>query len=390
MRKHTGTSNLGSHYDKAASWLLDSFDANDGFGSSAWRSRALHPVRGWSFPYPETTGYIIPTLYDLAALCPERSTHASMCISRSVRWLLSLQLPSGAFPGGHAVRHDAYYLSTSDYLRRRSRRPTPSVFNSGQILRGLEREYRETGDRLALEALRRCARYLADSVADDGRWCIDAYAGSSSPSYFTYVTSALLSARELLHGGQEIESRCRLNLERVLSSVSARDGFIGGMGFGGSNRAHTHTVGYTLSGLLDSSQYLDEGREGCLDVALRALDRIAASLDDRGALPGGYSDGWSEDTSYTCVTGNIQMALCFLTAHRITGIDSYSAIAARLHEGATACQRGDGGFPGSVPATGDYMRLRSPNWAVKYYMDLSVALRKTPGLEACGRGRDPR
>jgi hypothetical protein len=33
-------------------------------GSSAYYSKLFNPVKGWSNAYPETTGYIIPTLYD--------------------------------------------------------------------------------------------------------------------------------------------------------------------------------------------------------------------------------------------------------------------------------------------------------------------------------------
>ncbi|MEZ5058297.1 MAG: hypothetical protein R2879_14780 [Saprospiraceae bacterium] len=43
-------------------WLRESMDINQGQGSSAYFSRFRHPIKGWSPAYPETTGYLIPTL----------------------------------------------------------------------------------------------------------------------------------------------------------------------------------------------------------------------------------------------------------------------------------------------------------------------------------------
>ena len=55
-------------------------------------------LTGYSESYPEVTGYIVPTLYDLGRETgDERSAVAA---ERATRWLLALQMPSGAFPGG--------------------------------------------------------------------------------------------------------------------------------------------------------------------------------------------------------------------------------------------------------------------------------------------------
>src|SRR5687768_15193690 len=82
---------------------------------------------GWSGSYAETTGYLLPTVYDYAAL--GRAPGLDRVAADMLRWLLSVQLPGGAFPGGTAGRETG-----------------PSVFNTGQILQGLVRAWRETGD----------------------------------------------------------------------------------------------------------------------------------------------------------------------------------------------------------------------------------------------------
>ena len=68
---------------RVLSWLATA-QVEGGGGIAAW-----HNEKGWAAPFPETTGYLIPTLIkwgrmDAAVLAGD--------------WLLTQQLPSGAFP----------------------------------------------------------------------------------------------------------------------------------------------------------------------------------------------------------------------------------------------------------------------------------------------------
>src|SRR5260370_39637341 len=84
-------------------------------------------LTGYSESYPDVTGYIIPTLYDFGRLTGDLvARHAAYL---ATDWLLSLQMTSGAFPGG---------------LHGLDSNPQPSVFNTGQILQGLVRAHTET------------------------------------------------------------------------------------------------------------------------------------------------------------------------------------------------------------------------------------------------------
>ena len=86
-------------------------------------------LTGYSESYPEVTGYIVPTLYDLGSETSDG--RCAMAVERATQWLLSLQMPSGGFPGGlHGIFH--------------GNEAQPSVFNTGQILQGLVRAYAET------------------------------------------------------------------------------------------------------------------------------------------------------------------------------------------------------------------------------------------------------
>ena len=73
-------------------WIIDAQHPDGGI--AAYYSL----LTGYSQSYPEVTGYIVPTLYDFA-----RSTRDDRAVSvaeSATRWLLSLQMPTGAFPGG--------------------------------------------------------------------------------------------------------------------------------------------------------------------------------------------------------------------------------------------------------------------------------------------------
>ena len=51
-----------AHLDAAVEWLYRAQDATDSDGCAA----TYNLVLGWEPAYPETTGYIVPTLYDYA------------------------------------------------------------------------------------------------------------------------------------------------------------------------------------------------------------------------------------------------------------------------------------------------------------------------------------
>src|SRR6185436_6062964 len=53
-----------AHLDATMAWLCKAQDSVEGGGVSAGYS----VIDGWLPPYPETTGYIIPTFYDYARL----------------------------------------------------------------------------------------------------------------------------------------------------------------------------------------------------------------------------------------------------------------------------------------------------------------------------------
>src|SRR4051794_21562894 len=77
----------GGHLQATSGWLLSSVRP-DG-GSAGYFS----PVSGWSRSYPETTGYIIPTLLRLASTFAEERYRTAAV--QAGQWLLSIQQSNG-------------------------------------------------------------------------------------------------------------------------------------------------------------------------------------------------------------------------------------------------------------------------------------------------------
>src|SRR5437867_1603827 len=76
------------HYVATVEWLLRSVQRGRG-GSCG----SFSLIRGWSLPYPETTGYLIPTLLDAASrLDREEAREAAHSCGA---WLLSIQRSDG-------------------------------------------------------------------------------------------------------------------------------------------------------------------------------------------------------------------------------------------------------------------------------------------------------
>ena len=80
-------------------WILDAQRADGGI--SAYYSL----LTGYSESYPEVTGYIVPTLYDFVRMAGDDGV--LVAAERATCWLLSLQMLTGAFPGGFSRRRSA-------------------------------------------------------------------------------------------------------------------------------------------------------------------------------------------------------------------------------------------------------------------------------------------
>jgi hypothetical protein len=147
-------------------WILDA-ERSEG-GIAAYYSL----LRGYAEAYPEVTGYIVPTLYDFARLTGNEAAHNAA--ERATHWLLSLQMLTGAFPGG-------LYGGEAEV----------SVFNTGQILQGLVRAWGETNRADIRDAALAAGDWLVRVQQADGSWSGPGAYQRVAHTYYSMVAWAL-------------------------------------------------------------------------------------------------------------------------------------------------------------------------------------------------------
>jgi hypothetical protein len=345
------------HLAATAAWVIESIEHGDG-GSCAYFSL----LGGWSRPYPETTGYLIPTLLTLSRVLPGFDGERRAAELGS--WLLSLQNPAGWWRGGlHPPKADA----------------GPSVFNTAQILQGLVALHDLSGEKRWLEAAARACRWLAVGVDESGLWPQKDYRATETPSYYTYAAWPMLEVSARV-GDDSTRDAARGVLDAILARRQPNGAF-GGWGFSEGEAAFTHTIAYTLQGLIGSARVLDDwdayGQPA--EAGLLALTERAELAN--GRLAGRLDGDWTPAARFVCLTGNAQIALCLLDwderqpdPRLVSAAESLvDAICATQHLGAPLTGL-RGAVGGSAPIWGRYMMLRYPNWAAKYQCDALIRL----------------
>jgi hypothetical protein len=341
-----------------ADWLGAAQDATGDSGVS-WGYRLRS---GWAPSYPETTGYIIPTFLALADRLAD-PTYRSRA-ERAVGFLSGLQFESGAFPGGRADR--AAQL--------------PSVFNTAQIIHGLTAWYRATGDELILKIARQAATWLVEVQDEDGAWRRHGYGGY--PVTYTAHASCWLAELGVLIDDSRFTAAAGRHLDWVLGQQDPGSGWFERSGFSDADhlarRAVTHTLAYTLWGVLYSGTLLKRADAlAAIGMPARALAELVLTT---GRLPGVVDAGWSGQASYACLTGNAQMKLVWDRLSEFDPDPRFPAAGARVMELVFAAQSVHdthpgirGGIAGSDPVWGAYIPNAFPNWAAKFFADAILA-----------------
>jgi hypothetical protein len=342
------------HLQASAAWLAAAQDAMQDGGVSG---RYLLG-KGWSSSYPETTGYIVPTFLALADEL--RDDGFRVRAAKAVDFLLRLQFESGAFPAGEV----------------RENLTRPSVFNTAQILHGLVAWHAASGQPRALVAARRAADWLLAMQDPDGAWRKHVYLDMAA----TYSAHASCWLAELGRFTAELAyvRAAERHLDWVLAHRDPETGWIDRAGFAPDDhearRAPTHTIGYTLWGILFTSEVV--GRPDGLDAVRHAAAAIARRLEISGSLPGVLDHRWRGCASYACLTGNAQMALIWLRLFELDGDARFLNTALKALDLVKAAQpmfSGSlgirGGVQGSAPLWGDYLYMALPSWASKFFVD---------------------
>ncbi len=346
------------HLVAAVDWLVRAQDGTPNDGFARGYSLAYNPQfggQGWQPSYPETTGYIIPTM--LAAARRLNRPELAQRALRAAAWEAAIQLPNGAVQGGVIGQGRS-----------------PAIFNTGQVMLGWLAAFDETGDARFANAARRAGEYMISVQDEDGHW-------RKGNSEFARKDTTLYNARAawgLAEAGARLDSAAmREGAHRNLLAVAGMqhpDGWFPKCCLSDPVRPLLHTLAYTVRGLLEGGRVL--GDDALLDSASLAARAIARQVRSDGWLAGRFNQDWSGAASWSCLTGEVQMANNWMRLFTITGDRSWLDPVANVIRFVASTQNREsrdpglhGGIKGSAPLTGDYGRHELLNWATKYFAD---------------------
>jgi hypothetical protein len=347
------------HLREAAAWICRAQDVTGSGGVSAGYSIA----HGWLPPYPETTGYIIPSLLDV------RSRFPQLELERRARemadWEVDVQMENGAVQGG--------------LYRADQGLPVPVVFNTGQVILGWCRAFLHFGDERYLQAAQAAARWLVSVQSADGAWRLDgSETGTNVHAYDARTAWSLLEVDALAPDARLVAAAHR-QLQWVLSLPRENGWFAENAFFGAGkwNLTFTHTISYVMEGLQEAHRL--SGERVYYEAMYRTAEKLLRLFELRRFMHGDYDEQWKSSRRYGCLTGNAQIAAVWMRIFLHNGDTRFLNAALKLNDTVkqtqilTSAHGGvRGGIKGSAPVSGAYTPYTYINWGAKFFVDSLV------------------
>jgi hypothetical protein len=295
-------------------------------------------IHGWSASYPETTGYIIPTMLSYANARDDDSVRERA--KRMLDWLIPIQFPEGGFQGGVIG----------------ARPVRPVTFNTGQVLIGLARAVRDFGQPYR-ESMRLAAEWLVDTQDRDGCWRRhpSPFAEPGEKAYETHVAWGLLEAARVDQNSRYADAALA-NVKWALG-LQAPNGWFTNCCLSDPLRPLSHTLGYALRGILEA--YLFTEDDTLLEACSKTADGLLTAVSRDGFLPGRLDAQWRGTVRWACLTGSAQIAYCWLILFKHTGRTDYlnaAYVVSRYVRRATKVDgppETRGAVKGAFPVSGD-------------------------------------
>ncbi|WP_024516062.1 hypothetical protein [Bradyrhizobium sp. Tv2a-2] len=340
------------HLEAAVAFITRSIEQGTGCASS----KGYKVGKGWLPPYRETTGYIIPTLLDVADHL-ERPDLASTA-ERLGEWLSERQEPSGGFVEGDL------WPDTK-----------PIVFNTGQILHGFNALILRRGRQDLVPHARRAGDFLVSSADETGSFVRNEH-HDMVHSYNVRSAWALLTLGRLL-GETKYENVALANADWTVAQQVANGFFLNNVFQPGWN-ANTHGIAYVLQGLIEI--HCISGRASYLAAVRRAAESIVSVYGTKRYLASEIDENWEPLARHLCLTGYAQLAIVFFRLYGLDGDKRFLNVGLSLLDDVAATQNVTspakpyyGGIKGSFPFYGRYAPLQYPNWATKFFIDALLA-----------------
>jgi uncharacterized protein YyaL (SSP411 family) len=341
--------------DAGIRWLLETHEVTGRRGSS----KGFSVIDGWRDAFPETTGYVIGTLLAQAA-----HTGDETLVEHALQmgdWEIEVQGEDGGIQEGVITQTPA----------------RPIVFDTGMVMHGWLDLHEWSGEIRYLDAARRAGEFLRRNQDVDGSWRGEVTYSRIPHTYNARVAWALVRLARA-DGDERFAEAARRKLDWVVSRQHP-NGWFDDCVFKPGMLPSTHSIAYTVRGLLESSLLL--GEPVYLAAALLGSDPLLAVLDRLGRLPATYDSNWRPQAWYACLTGTAQLGGVWLRLHQATEQVRLLHAGLRAIEMAAAHQVRSGppavcgALAGSFPIFGGYAPLQYPNWATKFLVD-SLMLRE--------------
>jgi len=343
------------HLQKGISWLINAQKITKDGGFSFGYSL----ISGWAPSYPETSGYIIPTLLDYY-LISKNDFFKSIC-KKVADWECLIQLKNGGFQSGIIGENKQ-----------------PSIFNTGQIILGLIRAYKELGDEQYYNSAIKAGNFLVKNQENNGNWIKYCYK-MGSHTYNVRTAWSLLELYKITDKIKFKESAIN-NLQWALTQRKENYWFR-------NNDPNLklkpllHFIAYTIRGLLESGLILEN--ELYIQTAYESAIRLLNSFKENGKLHARFNSKWESDDYFSCLTGDAQISIVWFKLYEIYQDNQFLINAVKLNNYLKLKQviskrfkSIDGAIKGSDPIWGNYMRYTFLNWATKFYCDALIIERK--------------
>jgi uncharacterized protein YyaL (SSP411 family) len=352
-----------THLLETINWLCRAQDSSQDKGVSRSFKMAKfkgYGPSGWQASYPETTGYIVPTMIE-AGIWFNNDSLKQRAIDMA-NWEIEILMPSGAVMGSVVTA-----------------KPSPAVFNTGQVIFGWLAVFRETHDNKYLDAAKKAGDYIVsvqdlNGLFDSGD---SQFALKGATTYNARVAWALAELGQVAQE-KKYSDAARKNIDSALSKQNQK-GWFSDNCLNDPNSPLLHTIVYTTRGIIETGLLLNESRY--IGAAIKALDALLECQRPNGGIPGRLDKNWKTKVDWDCLTGNAQLSIAWLRAHSVTGDIKYKNAARKAIDFVKKTQNLNhknpgirGGVKGSFPFDAEYGQFEFLNWAAKFFCDALLML----------------
>ena len=349
------------HLKATIRWLERASDACSKLGVSA----AYTFQFGWLPAYPEVTGYIIPTIFDYYYYCKDKR-YFDMAVSMA-EWELEIQLENGAIPNGYAGKDPAKFFLVEKQ---------PTIFNTGMVMLGWNRTYKETKNKIFLDASTIAGNWLVlvqENNKTWEKWHTPIPNVSEFHTYYTKVSQALVELYYITKNKSYLD--CAFRHLNFALSQQKENGWFENNSFQKGNQPLLHNIVYAIEGFLFSGIMLK--KNSFIQAAIKPAEVLLKKFEiSKKPLKATYDENWYSEDNYECLTGEAQIAFIWLKIYEITKDARFLNSALKMNDHIKTTQKLNGfdngirgGIKGSQPIFREYATCSYVNWAAKYFCD---------------------